>query len=252
MSFDLIHGDCGDILPTIDDKSVDAIICDLPYSLTDCKWDSEISSTWLFSEYFRITKKNAPIILFASQPFTSVLVYEHMKDFKYEWIWVKNAGSNFGTLKYNPMKEHESVLVFSNGGGKTTYNPIMQQRSESGLKRVKTIVNYNTTAEVYGKGKLVGDNKVSSKRPDLRYPSSVQYFNRERGYHPTQKPLDLLMYLVKTYTNEDELVLDNCMGSGTTGVACKNLNRKFIGTEKEKKHYDISVNRCKLLEKVLK
>ena len=190
--------------------------------------------------------------MFASQPFTSVLVYEHMKDFKYEWIWVKNAGSNFGTLKYNPMKEHESVLVFSNGGGKTTYNPIMQQRSESGLKRVKTIVNYNTTAEVYGKGKLVGDNKVSSKRPDLRYPSSVQYFNRERGYHPTQKPLDLLMYLVKTYTNEDELVLDNCMGSGTTGVACKNLNRKFIGIEKEKKYYDISVNRCKLLEKVLK
>lgn len=243
MTIKLMQGDCERLFTTLDDDSIDMVLCDLPYGTTDCKWDSPIDLTWLFSEYFRVVKRNGAIVLFASQPFTSTLVYEHVRDFKYEWIWKKNAGSNFGTVKYQPMKEHESVLIFSNGGGKVTYNPIMQKRAASGLARVQTKVNYNTTAEVYSKGALTGDNKVSSKRPDERYPSSVQLFNRERGLHPTQKPLDLCKYLIATHSNEGDLILDNCMGSGTTGVACKNLNRSFIGIELDEQYFNIAQDR---------
>lgn len=246
----LYHGDYHDIFYGIHDGSVDAVICDLPYAMTDCKWDNRLDLTWLFSEYFRVLKKNGAIVLFASQPFTSTLVYEHVKCFKHEWIWKKNAGSNFGTVKYQPFKEHESVVVFSNGGGKVTYNPIMEERAESGLARVQTKVNYNTTAEVYGSGGLIGDKAASSLRPDLRYPSSVQLFNRERGLHPCQKPLALCEYLVKTYTNEGDTVLDNCMGSGTTGVACQNLNRNFIGIELDDKYFQIAKDRIEAAEPI--
>lgn len=239
----LYNGYCEDHFTQMGDDTVDMVLCDLPYGTTDCKWDSQIDLTFLFSEYFRIVKKNGAIVLFSSQPFTSKLIYEHLKDFKYEWIWKKNAGSNFGTVKYQPMKEHESIVVFSNGGGKVCYNPIMQERAESGKARVKTKVNYNTTAEVYGNGKMIGDNGVSSKRPDLRYPSSVQFFNRERGLHPTQKPLSLCEYLIKTHSNEGDVVMDNCMGSGTTGVACKRLNRNFIGIELDENYFNIAKKR---------
>tara|TARA_R110000796_G_scaffold186507_1_gene303430 strand:- start:78 stop:839 length:762 start_codon:yes stop_codon:yes gene_type:complete len=242
-NIELYKGNCEDYLEGIHDKSIDMVLCDLPYGTTDCKWDSNIDLTWLFSEYFRIVKKNGAIVLFASQPFTSTLVYEHVRYFKYEWIWKKNAGSNFGTVKYQPFKEHESILVFSNGGGKVCYNPIMEERAESGKARVKTKVNYNTSAEVYGSGGLIGDKGVSSNRPDLRYPSSVQKFNRERGLHPTQKPLDLIEYLIKTHSNEGDLILDNTMGSGTTGLGCINTNRRFIGIEKDEKYFDIAKKR---------
>jgi site-specific DNA-methyltransferase (adenine-specific) len=195
----------------------------------------------LWEAYKRVIKPNGAIVLFGSQPFTSVLVASNLKEFKYSWVWYKNAGSNFGTVRFQPMKEHEDVLVFSSG--KTTYNPIMQERAESGKSRVKTVVKYKTSAETYGSGGLVGDNGVESIRPELRYPSSVQKFNRERGLHPTQKPVALCEYLIKTYTNENEIVLDNCMGSGTTGVACMNINRRFIGIEKEEKYYEIATDR---------
>jgi len=245
IDIELNKGYCEDYFTQIHDKSVDMVLCDLPYGTTDCKWDSQIDLTFLFSEYYRVLKKNGAIVLFASQPFTSTLVYEHVKYFKHEWIWKKNAGSNFGTVKYQPFKEHESILVFSNGGGKVCYNPIMEERAESGKARVKTKVNYNTSAEVYGSGGLIGDKGISSNRPDLRYPSSVQKFNRDRGLHPTQKPLDLIEYLIKTYSNEGELVLDNTMGSGTTGVGCVNTNRRFIGIELEDKYFNIADSRIK-------
>lgn len=178
-------------------------------------------------------------MLTASQPFSSQVVMSNPAWFKVEWIWQKNAGSNFGTVKWQPMKEHESVLVFA---AKTpTYNPIMQERAESGKARVKTVVNYSSKAEVYQAGNL--SNEVSSKRPDLRYPSSVQKFNRERGLHPTQKPVALMEYLIRTYSNDGETVLDNCMGSGTTGIACLRSGRKFIGIEMDQKHFDVARNR---------
>ncbi len=232
-------GDCLELMGNIPDKSVDMILCDLPYGTTDCKWDSIIDLTVLWKSYIRIIKPNCGIVLTASQPFTSVLISSNIKMFKTEWIWQKNAGSNFGTVKYTPMKEHESILVF--GSGKIKYKPIMQERAESGKSRVKNIVNYNTNCEVYQKGNL--SNQVASQRPELRYPSSIQKFNRERGVHPTQKPVALCEYFIKTYTNENDLVLDNCACSGSTLVAAKNLNRQFIVIEKEKQYYDICLKR---------
>lgn len=232
--FELMQGDCLKLMRDIPVSSVDLILCDLPYGTTDCKWDSTLPLDALWTQYSRILRKGGAVVLTASQPFTSRLVMSNPKMFKVEWIWEKNAGSNFGTVKWMPMKEHESVLVFANGT--PTYNPIMEQRAASGLARVKTVVNYATSAEVYQNGAL--DGKASSLRPDLRYPRSIQKFNRERGLHPTQKPLALMEYLVRTYSNEGDTVLDNCMGSGTTGVACANTRRRFIGMELEAKYFD--------------
>ena len=222
----------------IPDGKIDMILCDLPYGITGCNWDTAIPLEELWNQYKRITKKGSAIVLTASQPFTSALVMSNPKWFKHEWIWKKNAGSNFGAVKYQPMKEHESVIVF--GDGKINYFPIMQERAESGKKRVESVVNYNTKTDVY---ETSLHNKVSSKRPDLRYPSSVQNFNRDRGFHPTQKPLDLFEYLIKTYTKEGDLVLDNCVGSGTTLIASKNTNRKAVGIELEEKYCEIAKNR---------
>jgi len=238
----LIHGDCMDYMKDLPDNSIDMVFADLPYNMTANKWDSIIDMDKLFNEYERIVKKSGALVFTASQPFTSILVMQKPKWFKAEWIWVKNAGSNFGSVKHVPMKEHESILIFSNGGGKTTYNPIMQERAKSGAKRVKTTVNYNTKTNNYGES-LHG--KESSERPDLRYPSSVQHWNRERGIHPTQKPVGLVKYFVRTYTHEGEVVLDNVMGSGTTAIACQSTRRCFIGIEIDKDYYDAAVKRFK-------
>lgn len=234
----LFNGECLEVMKDIETGSVDMILCDLPYGTTACKWDEIIPLDEMWNQYNRIIKQGGVIALTASQPFTSKLVMSNIKNFKVEWIWKKNAGSNFGSVRWQPMKEHEAVLIFSKG--KWTYNPIMEERAESGLSRVKTAVNYSTNAEVYGDS---FKNEISSMRPDLRVPSSVQKFNRERGLHPTQKPVALMEYLIKTYTNEGELVLDNCMGSGTTGVACKNLSRKFIGIELGETYFNIAKER---------
>jgi len=235
-----MQGDCLELMKNIPDGSVDMILADLPYGTTACKWDEVIPFEPLWEQYERVIKDNGAIVLTASQPFTSALVMSNIKAFKHSWIWQKNAGSNFGSVKYQPFKEHEDVLIFSKGGKKVNYFPIMQERSESGKNRIKTKVNYKTKTEVYAKS-LHGE--VSSKRPDLRYPSSVQKFNRERGFHPTQKPVALFEYLIKTYTNEGDTVLDNVMGSGTTGVACKNLNRNFIGMELDEGYFKIATER---------
>jgi site-specific DNA-methyltransferase (adenine-specific) len=232
--------DCLDGMKLLPDKSIDMILSDLPYGTTDVKWDSVIDLEELWSAYKRIIKPGGAIVLTASQPFTSILVMSNIKWFKVEWVWEKNAGSNFGTVKYQPMKEHESVLVF--GKGKVTYNPIMQERAESGKQRTKHLVNYKSGAEVYEKGNLkneVRDNKLS----ELRYPRSIQKFNRERGLHPTQKPVALFEYLIKTYSNEGDVILDNCMGSGTTGVAALRTKRSFIGFERESKYVKIANQR---------
>jgi site-specific DNA-methyltransferase (adenine-specific) len=235
--------DCLEGMKLIPDKSIDMILCDLPYGTTACKWDTPIDLEKLWEQYKRIIKDGGAIVLFGSQPFTSSLVMSNPKWFKCEWIWEKNAGSNFGSVKYQPMKEHENIVVF--GSGKITYNPIMQERAESGKARVKYDVNYNTKTEVYNE---TLHNEVTSKRPDLRYPRSIQKFNRERGFHPTQKPVALCEYLIKTYSNEGDIVLDNCMGSGTTAVAALKTNRRFIGFETEPEYIQIANKR---LEAVL-
>jgi site-specific DNA-methyltransferase (adenine-specific) len=234
---DLRLGDCLEVMKTIPDKSIDMILCDLPYGTTACKWDTIIPFEPLWEQYKRIIKDNGAIVLTASQPFTSALVMSNIKMFKYEWIWEKDGGSNFATVKYMPMKEHENVLVF--GKNKITYNEQREERIGSRKGRITTSKASQPKKEnVYNSIPPV--EMICQK---LRCPRSIQRFTRERGEHPTQKPVALFEYLIKTYTNEGELVLDNCAGSGTTGVACKNLNRDCILIEKDENYFKIAEQR---------
>lgn len=232
------QGDCLGVMRDIPDKSVDMVLCDLPYGTTANKWDSVIPFDELWEHYERVIKDGGAIVLTASQPFTSALIMSNPKMFKTEWIWEKNRGSNFGSVRYVPMKEHESVIVF--GKGRITYNPIKEPRKGSGADRIRYKITARTKTPNY-ENSLHGE--VELKTEELRYPSSIQKFNTEVGYHPTQKPVALFEYLIKTYTNEGETVLDNCIGSGTTAVAAINTGRNFIGIEKESEYVEISRRR---------
>lgn len=236
MSITLLQGDCLALLPAIPTASVDLVLADLPYGTTQNKWDSIIPLAPLWEQYKRICK--GAIVLTASQPFTSALVMSNMKAFKHEWIWQKNCGSNFANLKTNPFKEHESVLVFSEFT--PTFFPIMQERSEGGKAMVKSCKYDGRAGGDFIGGKMQTDK---ANRGELRHPSSVQKFNRETGLHPTQKPVALMEYLIRTYTNEGDTVLDNTMGSGTTGVACMNTGRKFIGMERDAGYFAVARKR---------
>lgn len=237
----LLHGDCLDRMKDIPDGSVDLICTDPPYGTTACKWDAVIPFEPMWEQVWRVLKPNGAAVFTASQPFTSALVMSNPSMFKHEWVWKKNAGSNFGAVRYQPMKEHESVLVF--GGKKLHYAPIKQPRAEAGMRMVAAGVKSKASKgdDVYGGLNQGYDN--SSCDPAMRYPSSVQQFNRERGLHPTQKPVALMEYLIRTYTNEGETVLDFTMGSGTTGVACVNTGRRFIGIEKDDTYFKIAQDR---------
>ena len=236
----VILGDCLEVMKDIPDKSIDMILCDLPYGTTACKWDTIIPFEPLWEQYKRIIKDNGAIVLTASQPFTSIAVMSNLEMFKYSWIYKKRCASNFAQAKYAPMKEHEDVLVFAKG--KVNYYPIKEERQGSGAERVKHSFSEATR---HKSGEFVGamSGEFNEMADELRYPSSVQEFNNrasgDRGFHPTQKPVALFEYLIKTYTNEGDLVLDNCAGSGTTGVACKNTNRNYILIEKEQEYIDI-------------
>jgi len=208
---DLRLGDCIEQMQELPDGCIDAVITDPPYGTTACKWDAVIPFEPMWEQLKRVTKPNAAIVLTASQPFTSALVMSKPRWFRHGWVWQKNAGSNFGAIKYQPMKEHEDVLVFCKSS--PTYNPQMQERAEAGKQAVKRPISSNTTGRDGVYGSMPPGKKVM--RSALRVPSSVQKFNRERGHHPTQKPVALMEYLIKTYTNEGETVLDFTMGSGT-------------------------------------
>jgi site-specific DNA-methyltransferase (adenine-specific) len=234
----IILGDCLEVMKDIPDKSVDMILCDLPYGTTACKWDTIIPFEPLWKEYERIIKDNGAIVLTASQPFTSILVNSNLRLFRHEWIWHKDKSGNFMNCKFEPMKVHEHVLIF--GKKKGIYNPQMEKRLEENKRKNNPRVNSNniTNSSTY-----ITDDKGNE---DYKYPTSVKYFNSMRGkLHPTQKPVALFEYLIKTYTNENDLVLDNCAGSGTTGVACKKSNRNFIMIEKEPEYCKIAEDRLK-------
>ncbi len=233
----LFQGDCLEIMPLIPDKSVQLILADLPYGTTACKWDSIIDLDLLWKQYKRIIKDNGAIVLTASQPFTTKLISSNYEMFKYEWIWEKDGGSNFATVKYMPMKEHENIVVF--GKGKLLYNEQREERIGSRKGKVTKTIDSGRKDSVYG----TQEGGLEMIVPELRCPRSIQRFTRERGLHPTQKPLELMKYLIKTYSNENDVVLDNTMGSGTTCLGAKELNRKFIGIEKEPKYYDLAVAR---------
>jgi len=218
-------------------KSVDMVLCDLPYNITANKWDQLIPFDELWECYDYVCKDNAVIALFGSQPFSSLLVSSNLPMFRHEWIWIKNRGSNFANTVREPMKEHEHILIFSKG--KWTYNKQMQPRTGGGAARAKYNVRYESKSDNY----RVFDERPQNVISELRVPSSHQKFNVEVGLHPTQKPVALCEYLIKTYTNEGDTVLDNCMGSGTTGVACRNLNRNFIGIELNESYFNIANKR---------
>ena len=246
MQIDLKHGDCLELMKDIPDGSVDMILCDLPYGTTACSWDTIIPFEPLWAQYKRIIKGNGAVVLTASQPFTTTLIMSNITNFRYEWIWHKNTTSGFALAKKQPMRNHENVCVFYKT--QPTYNPVKELRdmSDDSKKRM----NYDFSS-VKGVNQINGGIKKVQYIPDskeLSYPKSVQKVDNiansdNERVHPTQKPVELMEYLIKTYTNENETVLDNCMGSGTTGVACVNTNRNFIGIEKEQKYFDIAKSR---------
>ncbi len=233
----LLRGDCLELMKELPDGCIDMVLCDLPYGMTACVWDIIIPFNSLWEQYKRVTKDNVAIVLTASQPFTSKLIMSNLEMFRYEWIWIKNRGSNFALAKRMPMKEHENICVFYKK--QPIYRPVEQQRQGDGGSRVKYIINPSTGSEIYGGL----SERESTFRSQLRCPSSWQKFNTEVGLHSTQKPVDLFKYLLKTYTNDDALVLDNCIGSGTTAVAAKELGRCFIGMEIEPKYCEIAAKR---------
>ena len=233
----LYHGDCLEIMQQLPEHSVDMVLCDLPYGITANRWDSVIPFDKLWESYKRICAPVSAICLFGGQPFSSALVMSNVKQFKHEWIWIKNRGSNFANTVREPMKEHEHILVFS--FGKWIYNKQMQKRTGGGLERVNYTYNKEVRSNNYSKFARV----ITITNKELRVPSSWQRFNTEVGLHPTQKPVKLLEYLIRTYSNVGGVVLDNCMGSGSTGVACVNTGRDFIGIELEEKYFNIAKHR---------
>lgn len=227
----VILGDCLDVMSAIDDKSVDLVLCDLPYGTTACKWDSIIPFEPLWEAYKRVLKPNGAVVLTASQPFTTVLAASNLKDFKYQWVWQKERPSNPQLAKYQPLKVHEDVLVFSLSTH--VYNP-------QGLVEIPESDRKVHRPE---KNSLGHCQRKPYVQTHTGYPKSIVAFPSERGHHPTQKPVALMEYLIKTYTNEGDTVLDNTMGSGTTGVACVNTGRKFIGIERDENYFGIARNR---------
>lgn len=229
----LMLGDCLERMKEIPDASVDMILCDLPYGTTACKWDSVIPFEPLWEQYRRIVKRNAAIVLTASQPFTTALIASNYRDFRYCWVWEKQQPTGFLDARRKPMKAHEDVCVFY--AATATYNP-------QGLvaTKVKNSRKNKAGNGVYG---AVGADDYVQKEGN--FPRSVLKIDRvtHGQVHPTQKPVALMEYLIKTYSNEGETVLDNCMGSGTAGVAAKNTNRKFIGIEKDETYFRIAQDR---------
>ena len=229
----LWHGDCLTLMKDIDTNSVDMLLVDLPYGTTQCKWDSIISLKDLWIEYNRIIKDNGAMLFHCAQPFTSNLIMSNVKNFKYEWVWEKSKASNYLNAKKQPLRAHESIAVFYRKP--PTYNPQITQGEAYNKGTAKR------ETDVYG-----SQRAVEVKSDGERYPRTVQYFvtaEKEGKLHPTQKPIALTEYFVKTFSNPGDVILDNTMGSGTTGVACVNLDREFIGIEKDKEYFDIAVER---------
>ena len=244
MDYKLYQGDCLDIMKTIPNNSIDMILCDLPYSTTCCKWDKLIPMDKLWKEYERIIKDNGAIVLFGQEPFSSHLRLSNERMYKYDWKWIKSIPGNFLNCKNSPLKKYEDIMVFSKGtianGSKRLmkYNP--QGIIEVNLERKngnRDNKNFNGT---------IG-NRPSRKgnyvQKYTNYPINILEYQNETGLHPTQKPVDLLEYLIKTYTNENDIILDNCMGSGSTGIACMRANRKFIGIELDKNYFNVAKER---------
>jgi len=242
---ELFKGDCLEVMKSIEDNSIDAIITDPPYGTTACKWDSVIDFDLMWEQLNRIIKPNGAIVLFGSEPFSSALRMSNIKNYKYDWVWYKDRPSNSLNAKRMPMRNNENISVFYKK--QPTFNRIKEPReqSEDSKKRLKYKMSGKVSkASVYGDEKDIENYKADD---ELRNPTTIKFFkcppNSIGKLHPTQKPIPLMEYLIKTYTNENETVLDFTMGSGSTGVAAKNLNRNFIGIEQDDKYFEIAKDR---------
>lgn len=241
----LYHGDCLEEMKKIPDYSIDLILCDLPYGTTACKWDTVIPFDKLWEQYKRIIKKNKAIVLFGSEPFSSLLRCSNLKEYKYDWYWQKSRPGGFVNAKLKPLKNVETISVFSNGmaaNGSTNNMPYYPQGLiDCDVAWVRKNANISTSAVSPSRKSFHTDRTITK----TNYPKQILEFANPNSklFHPTQKPIDLLEYLIKTYTLENETVLDNTMGSGSTGVACVRTDRKFIGIEQDKSYFDIASKR---------
>ena len=247
----LVNGDCLKEMQSIEDKSVNLILTDLPYGETRSKWDKILDFDKLWEHYLRVITDNGAIVLFGNEPFSSMLRQSQPNYYRYDWKWVKNRATGFANCNYRPMRAYEDIMVFSkanaSAGGKSNpmiYNPqglIEVNKTKKNTANRKGLISYNNN-NLGENNSLNGDSEYVQKYTN--YPNNILYFDCEKKYvHPTQKPLELMKYLVLTYSNIGDMVLDSCMGSGTTGVACKELNRDFIGIEIDKKYFDIASER---------
>ena len=245
-NYELQQGDCLELMKEIPDKSIDCIICDLPYGTTACKWDSIIDLDALWSEYNRIITDKGIIVLFGQEPFSSLVRCSNLGMYRYDWKWEKQRPSNFQLMNYQPGRITEDIMVFSKGkscyvknGNNATYYPQKEKREKP--RKANAKIYGNTEINILHTYKNDDNYKVYEDK----HPINILRFNTvEKGkVHPTQKPLELLEYLIKTYTLENQVVLDNCMGSGSTGVACKQLNRSFIGIELDENYFNIAKKR---------
>ena len=241
-NYKLYNGDCLEVMDKLIEDNIvfDAIITDLPYGTIKNSWDKIIPFNDMWSRLNKLIKPNGAIVLFGNVPFTSELICSNLKGFKYRWDWNKKIPSGVGYAKYRPMQQTEDISVFTKNGEKTIYNPQM-------IKRDKPIKSGGNKLKENSCSTLVGIDTTKEYKKTYEYKNPVTLIEfdkiRKGSVHPTQKPVKLLEYLIKTYTNENEIVLDFTMGSGSTGVACMNTNRRFIGIELDKKYFDISINR---------
>lgn len=247
----LLNGDCLKLMKDIPDESIDMILCDLPYGTTKNKWDTSINLELLWEQYKRVIKHKGCVALFCQTPFDKVLGSSNLEMLKYEWIWEKPMATGRLNCNFAPMKAHENILIFSKGSAcyvknkdnSMTYNPQMTKGEPYKSISGRPSTNYDTK---WSKQQLTINNGT-------RYPRSIQKFAHDKEkLHPTQKPVALLEYLIKTYTNENDIVLDNCMGSGSTGIACINTNRNFIGIELDENYFKIAKERIEKAEIILK
>ncbi len=236
MKEEVIQGDCLEVMKDIADKSIDMILCDLPYAETGNKWDFPVNPERLWEQYRRIIKEDGVIVLTGTFKFGTQLYLQAPDLYKYDWIWEKDNGTNAPNVGLQPFRTHEQIFVF--GKGRVTNGTRISMKYNPQKTEGKPYSQMSGKMSENWKGGL--KNIVTDNPTGLRHPKTIQKFNRDKsGLHPTQKPVALFEYLIKTYTNEGDLVLDNCAGSGTTGVACKNLNRNFILIEKEQEYIDI-------------
>ena len=245
----IYNEDCLIGMKRVDDKSIDMILCDLPYGTTKNLWDSVIDLDLLWEQYKRIIKDNGAIVLTAQTPFDKILGCSNLEWLKYEWIWNKKRPTGFLNAKHCPMKLHENILVFSKKAA------CFVKDKESAMPYYPQGVTKMNKKQKRTKGKGNYDEKYINNeyiQETTNYPKSILEFAPETGLHPTQKPVNLFEYLIKTYTNEGDLILDNCIGSGTTAISALNTNRNFIGFEKEKKYYDLATKRIEEHKNILR